>query len=172
MTKTATKKQQATDNPVERLAEAGFSWFTLGRTANVSVRHMRVWATELPVDRTGVEKVRDLLSLYESMLDTEPDFDPVSLYEEQVVIIELDGEKRYVRLYQFFETGLWDKTKFVEYIAVVKDFFSVADFPKVFPENYETVETAKGKKSIVNTVAIESIGNAELIRRKDDFTML
>lgn len=167
-----TQKKQVTDNPVEHLVEAGFSWFTLSRVANVPVSQMRMWAKELPADRTGVTNIRRLVSLYDGMMAKDLDFDPVSLYEEQVVIIELDGEKRYVRLHQFFETSLWSETKFIDYVIAVKDFFSVSDFSKVFPENYETVETAKGKKSIVNIVAIESIGNAELIRRKDDFTVL
>lgn len=168
----AKKKAEDSDNPIERLYDAGFSLFTLGRIANVPVSHIKVWRKELPKDRPGVDKIRSLLSLYEDMLAKDLDFDPVALYEEQLVLVEIDGEKRFVRLYQFFETGIWDKAEFMEYVTSLKSFFSLTEFREMFPDDYQTVELEGGEKAIVNTNAVESIGNAELIRHKDDISVL
>lgn len=168
----AKKKAKVSDNPIERLYDAGFSLFTLGRIANVPVSHIKVWRKELPKDRPGVDKIRGLLSLYEDMLAKDLDFDPVALYEEQLVLVKINGEKRFVRLYQFFETGIWDKAEFMEYVTSLKSFFSLTEFREMFPDDYQTVEFEGGEKAIVNTNAVESIGNAELIRHKDDISML
>lgn len=162
------KKKKVSDNPVERLYDAGFSWFTMGRVANVPVRRVKSWKEELTEGHAGIEKLRSLVTLYDAMLSMDLAFDPVSLYEEQLVIIDLDDSKRYVRLAQFFESKVWTDEEFLQYVGKIKEFFSSSEFREIFPDDYETVELEDGEKAIVNKNAIESIGNAELIRRKDD----
>lgn len=168
----AKTKAKVPDNPVERLYQAGFSWFTLGRVANVPVSHIKVWRKELPENRPGMEQIHRLASLYDAMMAKDFDFDPAALYEEQLVLVEINDTKRFVRLYQFFETGIWDQAKFMDYAASVKDLFSLTEFREMFPDDYQTVELDSGDKAIVNTNAVESIGNAELIRCQNELVMV
>jgi hypothetical protein len=137
-------------NPVEALKDYGLSTTTIARIAQVKLPVMRSWSLDrVPEGSPALIRLSGAVSLLDTLnkISTLP-VDAATFYEEQLVIVEKDGETFYCPAYHLYESGTWSQEEFVKY-AKSTAFYSRNDFAEQFPLVTRVVDAPDGYKAIV-----------------------
>lgn len=148
---------QSSPNPMDALKSYGFSTATIARIANLRTPLLRALDWErVPATDPAFVQLGNAVSLLDEFSRLAIRIDAAAFYEEQIVMMEKDGEKFYCPAYHLYESGLWRQQDFVEY-AKSATFYSRLDFAKEFPLVTEVVDAPDGYKAIVCRYPVERL---------------
>lgn len=142
-----TKNEKST---VESLHDMGFSYRILSKVSGDSVSTLR---HRKPAP-AGLLKLGALQNAMESS-STEQDLDAVTIFEEHILLIDENGEKKWAYLHEIWAKGKISDEALVDSISNCSALYPYSALSNDFPLAYNVFEAGDGYKGISCSLPIQ-----------------